>query len=394
MAAVCENTDTPSQCASMLRFDFDSVQFRRDYFERKPFLQRASLPGNAITWNELNGILDGFEPSPPLAQLLQDGRVPYDVYTEETFEFGQRRRRFNKAQFYAHMQRGATLVINRFENQSPVARRLCATVAAFAHLPTTSNSYLSLGGRGAFGKHWDTHDVFAIQMLGRKRWQVFEPTFPLPLSHQSSDEAVATGAMPVFDCVLEPGDVLYVPRGWWHQTLPLAEVSFHISVGAYAATMYDFVLWACARLLPDMENVRRAFDSAACDGTLDEVWRALGEALRDPSVHGQFARELALRGRSNSPFRLQTFLDPARSGLRGDEWVALTSCYPFQLENDTLIVNGRLLRLDQLGCSIVRTLAKAPLTFDAICRRFEAAGRSRVERVVLDLAQHEALAIY
>lgn len=379
----------------MLAFDISASQFRADFFEKKVRLQKSALRARPLAWTDLDQLLGQIELSESVIKLFNRGLIPTQSFVEETIELGQRRRRLNKARFYNQMRNGATLVINRFETHSQAARRLCAQVASFTRLQTTSNAYLSFGGQGTFGKHWDTHDVFAIQLIGRKRWQVFEPTFPLPLSFQTSD-GVASDQVnrPVLDCVLEAGDVLYVPRGWWHQTLPLEEGSFHLSVGTYAATVHDYLMWVCSRCLPSQQTARQAFDSSAeHDEVLAELSRFLGEAVRDPAAREAFRRELAQRERLSSEFRLGLFADPASKGLCGTELIRLTSFDPQPFGRPEVLVNGARLELDPVSHAVAAALRDSPVVFDVLCARLAEVPRDRVQRAVLDLAQHEIVTI-
>lgn len=379
----------------MIAFNMTAEQFRSQYFEQRVHLQKAALREQPLAWSDLEALLHQIEPGEPIVKLFNQGLVPEQVYTEESIELGQRRRRLNKVRFYDQMRKGATLVINRFENYSIAARRLCAETASFAGLQTMCNAYLSFGGRGTFGRHWDTHDVFAIQLIGRKRWQVFAPTFPLPLSHQTSDHVPPdAAAQPVLDCVLEAGDLLYLPRGWWHQTLPLEEGSFHLSVGSYAATVYDYFMWVCAHQLPGFPSAREAFDASANrNDVLDDLTRSLSAAVRDPVVREEFQKELAQRERLNSEFRLGLFLDPASTGLRGNSIIRLTSCYPQGGEQAEVLVNGARLRLDPVSHAVVNALRGAALQFDALCARIRNIPAELIQRAVLDLAQHEVVTI-
>ncbi|CAK7238589.1 MAG: hypothetical protein STHCBS139747_000005 [Sporothrix thermara] len=45
---------------------------------------------------------------------------------------------------------------------------------------------------------------------------------------EETEEAVAFRAVPYVDCILEPGDTLYIPQGWWHYVRGLS-VSFSVS---------------------------------------------------------------------------------------------------------------------------------------------------------------------
>lgn len=137
--------------------------------------------------------LHRIEPTAPVFQLFNGGLIAEDRYTDVVMELGAPRRRLGKGRFYAELRAGATLVVNGFEHYSLAALRLCAEVRRFSGAPTAGNAYFSIGGRGTFGRHWDTHEVFALQLIGRKRWQVFAPSFPLPLGMHRSERR---GALP------------------------------------------------------------------------------------------------------------------------------------------------------------------------------------------------------
>lgn len=377
----------------MLEFQLTPAQFRAQYFEKNVLLRKAAVRTPLLGWPDLDELLSEIDAAEPAVKLFNQGAVPGHAYSDEVMEMGRRRRRLNKVRFYGQMRSGATLVVNRFEDYSVAARRLCAQVSGFAGLPTMSNGYLSFGGRGTFGKHWDTHDVFAIQLIGRKRWQVFAPTFPLPLSHHTSDQASPEGVtQPVLDCVLEAGDMLYVPRGWWHQTLPLEEGSFHLSVGTYAATVHDFFMWACSRRLPALRAARVAFATVENrDVTASELLHGLGAALRDPALWNEFQRELMQRERLNSEFKLGTFLDPGSRGVGDTAVVTLTSCYPQGGDQPEVLVNGARLRLDPASHAVVNALRDGPLPLPVLCNRLATLPRNVVERAVLDLSQHDVV---
>jgi hypothetical protein len=48
---------------------------------------------------------------------------------------------------------------------------------------------------------------------------------------------------PVWDHVLEDGDVLYIPRGWQHAAAPVDEPSLHLTVVCHNNTGIDFLRW-------------------------------------------------------------------------------------------------------------------------------------------------------
>ena len=48
--------------------------------------------------------------------------------------------------------------------------------------------------------------------------------------------------------LLEAGDLLYIPRGWWHVAMPLDEPTLHLTVGVNNLTGADFLRWFADRL--------------------------------------------------------------------------------------------------------------------------------------------------
>lgn len=141
----------------------------------------------------------------------------------------------------AHLA-GATLVLNALHRTHPPVVRFCRALAAELGHATQCNAYVTPGGgaRG-FAYHHDTHDVFVLQVSGRKHWRVFPPVLDLPLPSQprSGDALVAADATPLLDVVLEPGDALYLPRGYVHAASTTDDPSVHLTVGVLSTTWYD-----------------------------------------------------------------------------------------------------------------------------------------------------------
>lgn len=77
-----------------------------------------------------------------------------------------------------------------------------------------------------FAPHYDDIEAFCLQLEGRKRWKVYPPRskgehLPRASSEDFTEEDLKD-LEPILDVVMEPGDMLYMPRGWIHQacTLP------------------------------------------------------------------------------------------------------------------------------------------------------------------------------
>jgi lysine-specific demethylase/histidyl-hydroxylase NO66 len=141
---------------------------------------------------------------------------------------------------------GATLVLQGLHRNWPPLIDFTRELATGLGQPLQVNAYLTPAGSQGFATHYDTHDVFVLQVDGRKHWRIHEPVLPDPLERQPwggrADEvtAVAEGA-PALDAVLAPGDALYLPRGWLHSAQAQDESSLHLTVGIRALTRYALV---------------------------------------------------------------------------------------------------------------------------------------------------------
>lgn len=105
-------------------------------------------------------------------------------------------------------------VLHQCEN-IPIVRDLLREIARSHSIRKNQNftalGYISLSSESAtYGRHRDTMDVWCWQITGRTLWKV-------------------EGRKRNFEKVLEPGELIYVPRGMWHDTKPItprAGISF------------------------------------------------------------------------------------------------------------------------------------------------------------------------
>ncbi len=288
----------------MVDFGTTPQEFHDTLLEKTCYLHKAAHPERPFTWSDIDALLNQIEPVEPFFRLFVDGPVPAETYTREVMESGLRRRRLIPDRFTRLMTGGATLVINRMEVFSVEARRLCAEVERFAGYQTTANGYITFGGQGTFGKHWDVHDVFAFQLIGSKRWKVYPPTFPYPLSNHTSAQLglqspLGTSPLPrlhpqiPLDCQLETGDLLYIPRGWWHQVTPLDQPSFHLSVGLFVPTVFDYVMWVMSRALPQNPSARQGLLGRESLNDLAAVIQSATAAAMDPVYVAEFLKMIS-----------------------------------------------------------------------------------------------------
>jgi hypothetical protein len=180
---------------------------------------------------------------------------------------------------------GATMVLQGLHRTWQPVIAFSQDLAADLGHPVQVNAYVTPAQSTGFSDHYDVHDVFVLQVEGRKQWRIRPPVHPLPLrdqpwtDHRPSVEQAATRA-PLIETVLEPGDCLYLPRGYLHSATALGEVSTHLTIGVHP--------WTRQHLAEEVLHV--ALARAAEDPALRRSL-PLGVDAADP---GQWAGDLEL----------------------------------------------------------------------------------------------------
>ncbi len=158
----------------------------------------------------------------------------------------------------SQFRNGSTIVLQALHESSLPLARLCRSLSKHFSLPFQVNAYLTPPGSQGLRKHWDTHDVFILQMHGAKSWRIWGSPIELPREHQVFDaESMEEGDLvDVFE--LRPGDCAYIPRGFIHDAETVTSVpSLHLTVGVHSTTWLDLiqcVLNVTADKVPDFRR--------------------------------------------------------------------------------------------------------------------------------------------
>jgi bifunctional lysine-specific demethylase and histidyl-hydroxylase NO66 len=272
-------------------------------------------------------------------------------------------------QLYAQ---GATLVLQGLHRVWQPVADFARRLGAELRRPLQVNGYLTPPGSQGFATHYDTHDVFVLQVDGTKRWRVHEPVLPDPLERQPwgarADEVAAVAEGPAaLDAVLAPGDALYLPRGWLHSAQAQGERSLHLTVGVRALTRYALVeeLLALAaqdpRLRATLPFGMDVADPDAVEPELTEIVEALRDRLlaADPAAVAGRLRERSWPASRPAPIAPLAQLDFAERLTPGDR-VAVRDGLHWRLtaegpDHVVLGLVGRTLRFPAYCADAVRT---------------------------------------
>ncbi|MCX4540027.1 cupin domain-containing protein [Streptomyces sp. NBC_01565] len=236
--------------------DFSACQVSNDVVLRS---LDPSLLDECFSWEGLNEILSRGSAVPADFFLCADGRrLPEHHYTETR----DGHRVFDLSQVFALMRDGATLIIDSLDRIHPGVRAATDDIMRITGETAACNLFVTFDDAQAFKSHFDEVDTFVVQLLGTKHWKVHGPSEEFPLPEYGDSDPVNCPDTVLFEKTLVPGDVIHVPRGWWHTVRGGGETSLHLTFTFTRRTGYDWLRWAARQALSRVE-IRESLDRAA-----------------------------------------------------------------------------------------------------------------------------------
>jgi hypothetical protein len=332
--------------------------FRGEYAERRPLLVGRDEPSRfaaLLSTEDVERMLCTTALRAPAFRLVKDGaQIPVRAYTQDIpWQPGAFTGTAVVGRVAEEFARGATLVLQALHLHWLPAARYCRALEQELGWPVQANAYHTPASAQGFGVHHDTHDVFVLQLAGRKRWLVYEPVLELPLKDQRWSSELGDPGEPVEDVTLEAGDTLYLPRGWPHEAATAEDESLHLTVGLHPPTRLDALRAALDSCADDVE-FRRAADPG---GVLpDDLLARLSTRLEPAAVVRRARRRFAASRRP--------ILEDQLAQVRG---------------LDGLGVDDRLERRDTVIAHLQMADGRPALVFEGKEVRFPAIAREAVE---------------
>jgi lysine-specific demethylase/histidyl-hydroxylase NO66 len=276
---------------------FDANQFRSEYFGKRPLhISREGHRGaSLLSWSRFNDVLAlaPYWNEDTLKVFFKNRSALRENYCDTADLRPGERAPASPAKVKALLGLGASLIANH-------VHRVCPEVGSIANMlerqfaaRVAANVYCSFKGVQAFQTHFDLHDVFAVQAEGEKTWRVYEsradaPTQSLPPGDEIEKWLVESRGRLLFEVTMKPGDVLYLPRGQYHDALTGAQASLHVTFGVSPAT--GLALFKLLETAVTQESAFRAYlPDARDEAALRERLTALADRLRAVMISPSFA---------------------------------------------------------------------------------------------------------
>lgn len=274
------------------------------------FLQGRMPPSDAqglINWEEAGDVIVTHRLVPPDISVVNGGTtIPPRRYLDRGPSPRRRQQPVvDPAKLEAILADGATLVVNNLQEATPTLIDAADELARLVDERVQANLYATWGPTTGFDPHWDDHDVLVVQVEGEKHWSVYGPGTVAPLDHEVDTDNLRPDE-PVWEGVLQPGDALYLPRGWWHAVSGIADVSLHLTFGFQRRTAMDYLRWLTTYLAQetamrvDLPRTPGHVHDAALRATLTRVLAAhpIDAYLAEFTAGLEHPRGLDLRGLS------------------------------------------------------------------------------------------------
>ena len=333
-----------------------------------------------MPWARLSEILARHRLDFPRLRLVRDGKpVPVTTYLRHTAGARQKTTipRLKYAELARQLREGATLVLDAVDELSGPVEELARNLELFFREHVQVNLYAGWQTSRGFDLHWDDHDVFILQVAGRKRWSVYGMTRSYPLVNDVV-KAERPAHAPLWEGTLEDGDLLYIPRGWWHVAEPLAEPTLHLTVGVHNRTGLDLLRWLSERMRA-REAFRRDLPRFSSRAERDAHAARLREELLsawDDTLLERFYEDLDARAEPRARVGLPWTATPAAEPPAASATVRLLAPRPLRLEPAGGVIEfaavGRRWRFAEGALPVLRELEERRVcTVAELC---EAAG--------------------
>ena len=240
----------------------DAAEFLERYWGQVPLHRAGADPGgfaDLFSLDDVDRFVSSSSPRLPTFRLVRDGK-PLDPsrYTRRATVGGQPVTGLgDPARIFDEHRRGATIVFQGLQRSCPPLTRFCRSLELELTHAVQANAYVTPAGARGLGVHYDTHDVFVLQLAGTKAWTVHEPVLVDPLPSQPWKGTAADAGPPILSVELAAGDCLYVPRGFLHAARAQEALSAHLTIGIVTTTWHD-VLREVVAGTADEPELRRA----------------------------------------------------------------------------------------------------------------------------------------
>ena len=214
--------------------NFFSNNFGKKYVHKKNFINEENsvlsleiledMLSKSNIWNNKN-----------FKMMLDQKTLNYNDYSSLSIDISGSNNRPDVDKVQRLVSKGASIILNDIEKYNTGLLKISDELQRLTQGRCQGNLYFSMASHKAFGPHFDLHDVFAFHFEGEKVWNIYEKIEDAPINHpvfrMSSEERIKRAGKLIDQVTLRPGDLLYIPRGQYHDALASKNGAIHVAFG-------------------------------------------------------------------------------------------------------------------------------------------------------------------
>jgi len=230
--------------------------FFSEYYEKKPCIIARDSPNfyhHLLTLETIDNVLSSQTLRFPKVKLVNSALAEQpkaEAFTTNGTDI-------HPARFLRHYTEGCTMVFSSLHERVASLGVFCDHMSKYFSHGFQTNIYLTPPNAQGFNPHYDTHDVFILQVEGSKLWRLFDTPIDLPLKSQPFELKRVQPGPVSHEFVLNAGDMLYIPRGLMHDAETTGELSMHITAGLLGFTYADMLVEAILNMATNHAELRK-----------------------------------------------------------------------------------------------------------------------------------------
>lgn len=258
--------------------------FIEDYWEKKCLYIKRDNPNYFIDLFSLenldNILMRGNLVYPTVQIFIKGSQVEKSKYCKN-WKYGKNTYSdlIDTEAILGFFRQGATINLLGLERLFPSINRLNQGLELDSGFPVHTTCFLSPKNSENIPPHYDMVDFFVLQISGSKYWRVWQTDVGLP--HAISDRQIKRTyekGHPALmekcllgEFLLEPGDSLFIPRGFIHETNTTDNHSLHITIGINPHRRFDLLKQVMLETIKELSKVEyfRSSPSIQVDRGLD-----------------------------------------------------------------------------------------------------------------------------
>jgi ribosomal protein L16 Arg81 hydroxylase len=302
--------------------------FFAEYWEKKPLvIRRGDLAAydTLVSLGDIDRVITTFHLSHPDVMMANATRP----VGPEDYTLGEGA--IDIVRLYQQFASGSTIIMNQLHRFVPPLGDLVRRAEHELSSRMQTNIYLTPREAQGLRIHYDSHDVFVMQVHGTKNWKLYSAEVPLPFRGQQFGDFPAEPGEVAQEFELQPGDLLYMPRGVMHAASTTSDTSMHITMGVLHNTWVELLIESLARFAVNDPELRKGlppgyarsdFDRAAAEKTFHELFARAVKGVDFEGALEVFVDDITttraplLQGQLQQVMRLGEITPESRAGAR------------------------------------------------------------------------------